>query len=117
MSKPLKTGGDEGMDYWFNLHLIRPVDWKAIVANLPTEKRGDMLGANHVCRLTLEWVPGSYDRKRRDMAMKCSRWEPFPTDVRVYQWDWHILLSDGSVWRFHTDWSEKGERRGGEAWR
>ena len=39
--------------------------------------------------------------------MKCSRWEPFPADVPVYQWDWHILLSDGSVWRFHTDWSKK----------
>jgi hypothetical protein len=107
MTKPLKTGSDEGMDYWFDLGKVRTVDVKAMVANLPREKRDEMLGNNHVCRMTLEYVPESYDRKRRDMAIRCKRWKPFPIDVPVYVWDWHILLSDGSVWRFHTDWSKK----------
>ena len=75
-----------------------------------------MLGDNHVCRMTLEWLAGSYDRKRRDMAIRCERWTPLPTNVPTFRWDWHILLSDGSVWRFHTDWKfEDGERTEGDA--
>ena len=108
MTKPMKTGSDEGMDYTFHLELPpRTVDPWAMIANLPPKQRDDMLRDNHVCRMTLEWVPGSYDRKRRDMAVRCKKREPFPVDVPVYVWDWHVLLSDGSVWRFHTDWSKK----------
>ena len=67
-----------------------------------------MLGANHVCRMTLEWVPNSYDRKRRRaMAQKCSRWSEFPTHGLVPLWDYPLLLPDGSVVRFHTDWGRK----------
>ena len=108
MTKPLNTHSDEGMDYTFHHELpYRNVDWKAVIVNLPTAKRDQMLRNNHVCRMTLEWVPDSYDRKRRGMAQKCTRWTAFPADVPVYVWDWHILLSDGSVWRFHTDWTKK----------
>ena len=82
MTKPMNTHSDEGMDYQF--HHDRPyrtVDCKAMIANLPTNVMDTMLGANHVCRMTLEWVPKSYDRKRRDMAQKCKRWTAFPEDV------------------------------------
>jgi hypothetical protein len=108
MTKPKNTGSDEGMDYSFHYNqAYRTVDCKAMIANLPTAKRDKMLGAHHVCRMTLEWVPNTYDRKRRDMAQKCRRWTAFPENAPVPVWDWHLLLSDGSVWRFHTDWSVK----------
>ena len=98
MTIPLKTGGYEDMDYTVHHELpSRIVDCKAVIANLPKKTRNKLLGANHVCRMTLEWVPNSYDRKRRDMAQKCSRWSEFPTNVPVYVWDYHLLLSDGSV--------------------
>ena len=72
MTKPMKTGCDEGMDYKFHLEQPpRHVDPWAMIANLPAKQRDDMLRDNHVCRMTLEWVPGAYDRKRRDMAVRC----------------------------------------------
>ena len=94
----------EAIDYTFH-HELPPhiVDCKAVIANLPRKERDKMLGANHVCRMTLEWVPKSFDRKRRDMAQNSSRWLAFPTNVPIYVWEYHILLSDGSVWRFHTE--------------
>ena len=107
MSKPKNTGTDEGMDYAFDIQEVRAVDWKAMIANLPHANMEEMLGLNHVCRMTLEWVPNAYDCKRRHMATRCKRWTAFSKDVPVYQWDYHLLLSDGSVWRFHTDWKVK----------
>ena len=104
MHRTPNAKGDEGMYYWFDTQVFRHVDWKAMLANLPISTINEMLGQNHVCRIGLEWVPGAYDRKRRNAAMKCKGWTLFATDVPVPVWDWHLLLSDGSVWRFHTDW-------------
>ena len=106
---PMMIGGYEDMDYTVHHELpSRIVDCKAMIANLPKKTRNKLLGANHVCRMTLEWVPNSYDRKRRRaMAQKCSRWSGFPTHGLVPLWEYHLLLSDGSVVRFHTDWSRK----------
>ena len=40
----------------------------AHMPNIPRVERDIMLGSHHVCRMNLEWVPGSHDRRRRDMA-------------------------------------------------
>ena len=63
--------GDERMYYWFDTRVFRHVDWKAMLANLPISKINEMLGQSHVCRIGLEWVPGTYDHNRRHAAMTC----------------------------------------------
>ena len=63
-----------------------------------------MLRGNHVCRMTLEPVDGMYDNQRRNMRMKCKNCSPYPDDVQVPVWDWRLLVSDGELYRLHTDW-------------
>ena len=95
------------MDWGWDYSTFEPFDWRAAVYNLPEEKRDEMLGSSHVCRCTLEPLAHSYDRKRRDHMQKCSRRQAYPEHVPVPMWDWHILLSNGQVWRFHTDYNAR----------
>ena len=108
LGKPGDKGLNGGMDYLFDHDKPpRNVDWKAMIANLPQPKRDAMLGKHHVCRMTLEYVEASYDMKRRHMAAQCPWRIAFDAQAPVFVWDFHVLLSDGTVYRFHTDWSKK----------
>ena len=106
MPRMCKTldGTDEGMDWSWDHSQFIMVDWKAILKNIPDHMRGDMIRGNHVCRMTLEPVHGMYDNQRRNMRMKCKHCSPYPDDVPVPVWGWHLLVSDGEVYRLHTDW-------------
>ena len=98
--------GDEGMDWEWNNTEVTDVDWHPMLTNLPPEKLDYMLASgHHVCRMTLEPVPGTYDRKRRAME-KYKRHKLYGPDVPVMMWEWHVLLSNGEVYRFHTDYSK-----------
>ena len=57
--------------------------------------------------MTLEPVPGTYDAKRRDMKLKCKGRTPYGPNVQVPVWGRHVLMSDGAVYRFHTDYNTK----------
>ena len=48
------------------------VDWQAMFISLPGVLLDKLLASgHHVCRMTLEPVLGTYDRKRPDLMMKC----------------------------------------------
>ena len=102
-----RDGTDEGMDWGWNHWRCNVLDWKAMLKNLPVARLATMLGAAYVCRMTLEPVYGAYDMKRRDMMKRCKNRKTYPDTVPVWQWDYHILLSNGEVWRFHPDFSKR----------
>ena len=82
--------------------------WHQFLSNLQPEQLDYLLASgHHVCRVTLEPVPGTYDAKQRGMKLKCKGHTPYGPNVPVPVWEWHVLMSDGAVYRFHTDYNAK----------
>ena len=104
----VKGQGVQGMDWTWDRQVAIAVMWRSFVANLPQVQLDILLASGrHVCRVTLEPVDRTYDRKRRDMMVKCTGRTPYGSDVPVPVWDYHVLMSDGEVYRFHTDYNKK----------
>ena len=101
-------GGDNGMGYtWSYWEYNVVVPW-AILKMLPEKHLRSILGDGaHLCRMTIEPVLNTYDIKRRNMRVKCDRHDPFPANVPVWVWGFHVLMSNGRVWRFHPDYSAR----------
>ena len=93
------------MDWGWDYTVVTPVDRHAFLINLPSAKLDWMLeGGRHVCRITFEPVIGTYGMKRRrHKKVKCRSHTRYGPEVPVWQWDWHVLLSNGKVYRVHTD--------------
>ena len=102
-----RDGTDQSMDYGWQPVGTTPWSWLQMLRQLPPEKLAQIVGANHICRITLEPVPNSYDIKRHHAAKKCKTQKPFPAGARAPIWDFHVLTSDGEVHRFHPEWGKR----------
>ena len=100
-------GTDQGMDYSWKPDATTPWSWKQMFAQMPADMFAKIVGANHICRITLEPVPGACDQKRHHAAKICNTQVPFPDDAPVPVWGFHVLTSDGRVHRFHPDYTKR----------
>ena len=101
-------GTTHGMGYTWNYWECNAVDPWAVLKMVPEKHLHTILGDGaHVCRMTIEPVVYTYDNKRRHMRAKCKRHDPFPVNVPVWVWGFHVLMSNGKVWRFHPDYSAR----------
>ena len=103
--KKIHDGTAQGMDYSWEPDAEFSWSWMQMLRMLPPNRFAQIVGTNHICRITLENVPGSYDHKRHHAARICKTRKPFPADAPVPVWDFHVLTSDGMVHRFHPDYS------------
>ena len=93
--------------YTFSETEHHEVDWRSILKQLPQDTFDQMIGQKHVVQLKVEPVLGSYDNARRHAHKMCTQWTTIPEDVDCPVWDFHVLLHDGSVWRFHPSGGKK----------
>ena len=107
-------GADQGMDYTWTPGATTPWSWMQMLMQLPQNRFDEIVGPHHICRITLEHVPGSTDQKRCNAAIKCLSQESIPKEADAFVWDFHVLTSNGEVHRFHPDYTKK-KGRGGES--
>ena len=101
-------GTDQSMDYWWTPGgATTPWSWMQMLMQLPQNRFDEIVGPHHICRITLEHVPGSTDQKRCNAAIKCHAQEPIPKEADAFVWDFHVLTSNGEVHRFHPDYTKK----------
>ena len=94
--KKIHDGTEQGMDYSWVPGAVFWWSWMQMLNMLPPDRFAQNVGANHICRITLEHVPGSTDHKRCYAPTQCNTQVPFPPEASVHVWDFHVLTSD--VW-------------------
>ena len=94
------------MEYKFKPGETTPWSWRQMLAALSPKVKESVLGSElvlGVVRIICQPVLGSYDHKRWHVALHLGR--PYGEDALVPVWDFVITRTDGTMVRFHTNYS------------